>query len=79
MPERQATDPTTVRFGQRLRELRQATGQSQLNWAAEHGFDRTFVGYLETGRRSPTVATLARLAKAHGLTISELVEGIDEP
>lgn len=79
MPKASTPDIYTLRLARRLRELREATGMSQMKWAAEHDFNRTHVGFLETGERSPNIATMVRLARAHDMTVAQLVDGIDAP
>lgn len=73
-------DKATTRsaFAARLRQLREATGLSQDRFALEHGQHRTWIGHLERGERAPTLYSIVELARAFGITPSELLEGIDD-
>lgn len=63
-------------FGKRLRELREAEGWSQEEFADRAGLHRTYVSAVERGVRNPTLSVLARIAKALGITLSELVQAV---
>jgi transcriptional regulator with XRE-family HTH domain len=56
-----------------LREARVKAGLSQEALADRAGVDRTFVGRIENGKQSPTLDTLARMAQALGLRLSEVL------
>lgn len=64
------------RFGKRLREVRTAQGLSQMELAELLSVTATYIGRLERGERSPSLSTIARLAKALGVSVSEMCEGI---
>jgi transcriptional regulator with XRE-family HTH domain len=66
-----------ARFGTRVRDLRKAKGFSQEVFAEQCGLDRTYIGGVERGERNLSLENIALIAKALGLTISELVQGID--
>lgn len=66
--------PELASFGQRLRDLRRARGQSLEQVAYRAGITRQCLHHLETGRNvSPTLAVLWGIADAFGLTLDELV------
>lgn len=67
-----------INFGKRLRKLREAEGVSQEALAHDAGLDRTYVSSIERGKRNVSLENIARLAKALGIPISELVEGIEK-
>jgi transcriptional regulator with XRE-family HTH domain len=54
-----------------LRLLRVRRGLSQESLAVDAGVDRTYVSRLERGLENPTVAVLARLAKAVNAEVAE--------
>ena len=58
--------PLVRLVGRRLRELRHAAGwgQSDLEARLEGHIGRSEISYLENGRRRPTLATLASIARA---------------
>jgi transcriptional regulator with XRE-family HTH domain len=60
-----------VRFGQRLRELRQARGLSQEELAYRAGLHRTYVSSAERGERNVSLVNIERLAKAVDVDIRE--------
>lgn len=63
-------------FGSRCRELRVATGLSQEAFARRAGVDRTYYSSVEAGSRNVTIGTMARIAAALGVTMSDLLEGV---
>jgi transcriptional regulator with XRE-family HTH domain len=50
------------KFGQVLKEQRQAHGMTQRDLAAKVGVKASHVAYLETGQRKPSLALLGRIA-----------------
>ena len=62
-----------VRFGRRLREVREARNLSQEELAAKAGVHRTYVGLLERGERNVTLRTIERLADALSVGMAELM------
>jgi transcriptional regulator with XRE-family HTH domain len=58
--------------GWNLRRLRVERKISQDDLALIAEVERAYVGYLERGKRNPTVAILARLANALDVHISQL-------
>ena len=65
-------------FGSRLRERRKALGFSQERLAELADVRRTFVGLLENGYSSPTLATIVRFARALDVDPGELIVGIGD-
>lgn len=65
-----------VRFGGRVRELRQATGLSQEAFAERCGLDRTYISGIERGKRNVSLENLKVIAKALNVTLSRLFEGL---
>jgi transcriptional regulator with XRE-family HTH domain len=64
-------------FGFTLRRLREKAGLSQEKLAFESGLDRTYISLLERGARSPTLATIRRLALSLDLSATELVRHVE--
>lgn len=69
-------DGAPMQIGERLRELRKEQGLAQEALAFRAGVSVSTVARTEGGKLSPTLDTLASLAGALGVTVSELV---DEP
>jgi transcriptional regulator with XRE-family HTH domain len=67
-----------VKLGQRIRELRKVKGMSQEDLAEVTGLHRTYIGGVERGERNISVINLDRVARAFSITISDLVERIDQ-
>jgi len=51
-------------FGERVRELRLERGLSQEELAAKAGLHRTAISFIEIAKRSSTLETVERLARA---------------
>ena len=60
------------RFGKLIRERRRLLNLTQEELARRIRVSMPFVGHLETGHRSPSEKTIAKLAKALGLDQREL-------
>lgn len=68
--------PVGVRFGKRLRSLREAREWTATYMAEASGRDVKFYRALESGDKEPCLGTLERLAKALGITLSELLRDV---
>jgi len=66
------------KLGENVRRHRLAKGLSQERLAELTGLHRTYVGGVERGERNISVLNLARLAKALGVSLSNLTDGIDQ-
>ncbi len=62
------------RFGERLRELREAKGMSQQELADRAGLTRDGVAQFETGRRRPMWESVLALMGALGATCQEFID-----
>ena len=62
-----------IRFGNRLRELRQAKGVSQEALADLAGLHRTYVSSVERGERNISLQNIDRLAAALEVSLAELM------
>ena len=63
-------------FGLRVRELRRTQGLSQEAFADECDLDRTYIGGIERGERNVSLRNIAVIAKALGMSIAELMQGV---
>jgi len=66
-----------TKFGERLRQLRAASGLSQEALAHEAGLHRTYVGSVERGERNVSLENIHALAAALGVEASALLQGED--
>lgn len=64
------------RFGKRVKALRGARGWSQEELADRAGMHRTYISAVERAVRNPTLTVMDRIAKALGLSLSELFDEI---
>lgn len=64
-------------LGQKIRKLRQAKGLSQEEFAHDADIDRSYVGQIERGERNLAFSNILKIARALGVKVSDLTEGID--
>lgn len=69
-------NPDLKRFGQRVRELRQAAGLSQEELAERCRLHRTYIGGIERGERNVGVLNLLQLARALRVRPGELLADV---
>jgi transcriptional regulator with XRE-family HTH domain len=65
-----------VKFGKRIRYLREKAGLSQVEMSHTFGIDRGHISEIENGKRSPRLPMLETLAAGFKITISELMKGV---
>ncbi len=70
----QAITAVTTALGATVRSTRHALGWSQERLAELSGLDRSYVGEIERGTVSPTLATLEKLAAALNMKLSHLIQ-----
>jgi transcriptional regulator with XRE-family HTH domain len=61
-------------LGRRIAELRRAKGLSQEQFAAKTRYSTEFISLVERGLNAPSVAGLARIAKALRVEIKDLFD-----
>jgi transcriptional regulator with XRE-family HTH domain len=64
-------------LGARVRELRAKQGYSQEAFADRCGVHRTFMGTVERGESNLSFSNLAKLASALGLTLAQMLSGLE--
>lgn len=64
-------------FGEQVRKLRKARGLSQEKLAELAELHRNYIGGIERGERNIALLNILRLAKALGVSLTELLEGIE--
>lgn len=69
-------DQDLLALGREVRRLREARGYSQEELADRSGLHRNYIGGIERGERNVGVKALFRLARALGLPVSKLLEGV---
>lgn len=60
-------------MGEKLKGARVASGLSQVQAAEASGVDRVNISKFEIGTKTPTVATLYKLAAAYGVDVCDLL------
>lgn len=65
-------------LGQRIRELRAKQGYSQEAFADLCGVHRTFMGTIERGESNVSFQNLAKVSKALGITLAQLLSGVEK-
>ena len=71
-------DDALRRLGIRIRELRMRRGWSQEAFADIAGVHRTYMGHLERGEKNLSFLSILRVASALGVTLSELLAGLEK-
>lgn len=67
-----------VQLGFVIRHLRNESGVSQEQFAAQCGLHRTYIGSIERGEKSVTVETAQKLSQALGISLSQLFERLEQ-
>lgn len=62
------------KLGKNLKRIRTTKGISQGDIARSLEVNRGFISNIENGKTNPTLATIARLAKAVRVSVSELLK-----
>jgi transcriptional regulator with XRE-family HTH domain len=69
-------DPDAVFFGAVLRRERLARGWTIVKLARRAGMNSQYVGVVEAGRNSPTLATILELAEVLGADAGDMVREV---
>ncbi|HLO47565.1 MAG TPA: helix-turn-helix transcriptional regulator [Kamptonema sp.] len=72
-----AENPELKKFGEQVRRLRTLRALSQEELAELAGLHRNYIGGIERGERNLALLNILRLAKALGVSPSELLKGIE--
>lgn len=79
MPERVATDPFLIAFGDHLRSLRNKARLSQEEVADRAGIHVTYLSGVERGLRNPSIRNVNKLARALAVPTRQLFAFKDPP
>ncbi len=66
--------PEAIALGKRLRELRTAKGWTLEELGEAARMNELQVGHIERGATDPKLSTIRKLARAYGMTVSELLK-----
>ncbi len=67
-----------IRLGRKIRQLRKEKGWRQIDLAQHSGVHEVHISDLERGVREICLRNLVALAKGLGVSVADLVKGIDE-
>ena len=70
-------NPELKKFGEQVRKLRKVRDLSQEDLAELAGLHPNYIGGIERGERNLAFLNILRLAKALGVSPSELLKGIE--
>src|SRR5258708_4547021 len=73
-----AMQPELAFLANRIKRLRLDKKISQEDLAAKAGLSRNGMGLIEQGKRWPRLATLLKISDALGMTIEEVLKGIQK-
>lgn len=65
-----------ARFGRRCREVRRKRGLSQMDLVRRFEFSLSHYQKIERGDLDPRLSTVKRIAKAFGVSMAELLDGL---
>lgn len=68
----------TIALGKKIRSLRQARGWTQEQLAEYADLHVSYIVLLEKGSNRATIETLEKLSRAFGISISDMVQSLDE-
>ena len=74
---KKAGSQAQLQLGERVRRLREKRGWSQESFAHEGGLGCSFAGAIERGEKDIRLSTLAKLARTLGVSLAQLLKGID--
>jgi transcriptional regulator with XRE-family HTH domain len=63
-----------IKLGRNLKRIRTQKNVSQGDIARALKVGRSFITNIENGKTNPTLATIARIAKAVGVSVGELMK-----
>jgi transcriptional regulator with XRE-family HTH domain len=70
-------DPVLASLGQNVRKKREKLELTQEKLAEFSGLDPTYISGIERGVRNPGIRNVAKIAKALGISTSELCKGVE--
>ena len=74
--KQQSIEAVYKELGGRIVTARKAKNMSQEQLATDSGIDRSHMGFIEQGRRKPTLSTLHKIAKSLVISLEQLFKGL---
>ena len=69
-------EPILLRFGKNVQEFRKSQQMSQEQLAELAGVHRTYIGMIERAEKNITLLSIAKIASALNVNISELLKNL---
>ena len=66
----------TILLGQRIKELRISSGDSQEKFALKINMDRTYYASVEAGKRNISIVNIKKIADGLRVSLSDLFAGM---
>lgn len=67
---------TLIEVGNRIKEIRAEKNITQEELSKNSGLDRSYVSSIENGKRNSTIKAIDSIAKALGVSLSDIFKGI---
>lgn len=64
-------------YGRVLRDIRKESGLSQEQLGFESGYHRTYISFLERGKKNPSLSTILDLAETLRVPASEMIRRVE--
>lgn len=61
-----------IKFGKRMADIRKQRGYTQEKLADIVDLHRTYIGFIEQGKRNPSIGNINKIARALRITLKEL-------
>lgn len=65
-----------IKIGQRIKELRNKMSISQEKFALSIEMDRTYLAFVEAGKRNISITNIYKIANGLDVSLSELFDGL---
>ncbi len=62
------------KFGKNMKQIREAKGMSQGDIYRATKIERAYISNLEAGKQNPTLETMEKIARALGVSVSDLTK-----
>lgn len=70
------SDVFLKKFGKRLAEIRKQKGITQEQLAVLIDVHRTYIGFIEQGKRNPSIGNINKISKVLNVSLSDLFRGL---
>ena len=77
MDEHEDRERTLKAFGRHVRKIREAKTLTQEAVAEKADLDATYISGIERGVRNPSIWSIVRVARALGISVSDLCKGME--